>query len=195
MKRPCTSFIKRASRRLAIPTKNTYRMKQSFIYLALFFLSGLAVAQNSAELEKRNGFKDIKLGTPIDSIKGATFKSEATNREGQLSKIYLVDHPNYKNIGDVIVEAVELTTYKGLIYIIKVLTVKDTRLMKGMELALGKSEWDLRNEQYFWKSENLILTFKAVEKDKIELTYTSFPVLKKMKDDKKKEVENIADDF
>lgn len=170
-------------------------MKQSFIYLALFFLSGLAVAQNSAELEKRNGFKDIKLGTPIDSIKGATFKSEATNREGQLSKIYLVDHPNYKNIGDVIVEAVELTTYKGLIYIIKVLTVKDTRLMKGMELALGKSEWDLRNEQYFWKSENLILTFKAVEKDKIELTYTSFPVLKKMKDDKKKEVENIADDF
>ena len=170
-------------------------MKQSLIYLALFLLPGWAAAQNSAELEKRNGFKDIKLGTPVDSIKGATFKSESTNKEGQLSKIYTVDDPTYKNIGDVIVEAVELTTYKGLIYIIKVLTVKDTRLMKGMELALGKSEWDLRNEQYFWKSENLILTFKAVEKDKIELTYTSFPVLKKMKDDKKKEVENIADDF
>ncbi|GCC50551.1 hypothetical protein SanaruYs_07660 [Chryseotalea sanaruensis] len=170
-------------------------MKRSLIYLALFFSSGWAVAQNSAELEKRNGFKDIKLGTPIDSIKGATFKSESTNKEGQLSKIYAVDYPVYKNIGDIIVEAVELTTYKGLIYIIKVVTVKDTRLMKGMELALGKSEWDLRNEQYFWKSENLILTFKAVEKDKIELTYTSFPILKKMKDDKKKEVENIADDF
>ncbi|NBW34876.1 MAG: hypothetical protein EBR30_07625 [Cytophagia bacterium] len=84
---------------------------------------------------------------------------------------------------------------KGLIYIIKVITIKDTRLMKGMELALGKSEWDLRNEQYFWKAENLTLTFKAIEKDKIELTYTSFPVLKKMKDDKKKEVEDIADDF
>lgn len=170
-------------------------MRLVLIFLPLILWSGLSHAQNSAELEKRNGFKDIKLGNPVDSIKGAVFKSESTNKEGQLSKIYQVDNPAYKNIGDIIVENVELTTYKGLIYIIKVLTVKDTRLMKGMELALGKSEWDLRNEQYFWKSENLILTFKAVEKDKIELTYTSFPVLKKMKDDKKKEVENIADDF
>ncbi|NBP70120.1 MAG: hypothetical protein EBU52_15410 [Cytophagia bacterium] len=175
--------------------QNTQHMKQALIYTALFLVSGWAVAQNSVELEKRNGFKDIKLGTPVDSIKGITFKSEFTNKEGQLSKVYAVDNPAYKNIGDVMVESVELTTYKGLIYIIKVITIKDTRLMKGMELALGKSEWDLRNEQYFWKAENLTLTFKAIEKDKIELTYTSFPVLKKMKDDKKKEVEDIADDF
>ena len=169
-------------------------MKYLFI-VALVAGSLQVKGQNSAELEKRNGFKDIKLGAMVDSVKGVAFKSENTNKEGQLSKIYMVDHPSYKSIGDVIVESVELTTYKGLIYVIKVLTVKDTRLMKGMELALGKAEWDLRNEQYFWKAESLTLTFKAVEKDKIELTYTSLPVLKKMKEDKKKEVEDIADDF
>lgn len=152
-------------------------------------------AQVSAELEKRNGFKDIKLNTLVDSVKGASFKSEFTSKEGQLSKVYSVDHPSYKNIGDVVVEGIELTTYKGLIYIIKVTTVKDTRLMKGMEMALGKSEWDLRNEYYFWKATKLSLSFKALDKDKIELTYTSFPVLEKMKEDKKKEVEDIADDF
>lgn len=171
-------------------------MKHLSIHTALFLLfSTTLLAQHSAELEKRNGFKDIKLGSPVDSVKGISFKEDITNKEGQVSKVYKVDHPDYKKIGEVAVEDLELTAYKGSIYLIKVITVKDTRLMKGMELALGKSEWDLRNEQYFWKAKNLTLTFKSIEKDKIELLYTSFPVLQKMKEDKKKEVETIADDF
>lgn len=171
-------------------------MKHLSINTALFlFLSTPLFAQHSTELDKRNGFKDIKLGTPVDSIKGIAFKEDITNKEGQISKVYKVDYPDYKKIGEVAVEDLELTAYKGSIYLIKVIAVKDTRLMKGMELALGKSEWDLRNEQYFWKGKNLTLTFKSVEKDKIELLYTSFPVLQKMKEDKKKEVEDIADDF
>jgi hypothetical protein len=171
-------------------------MKHLSIYTVLcLLLSTSLLAQHSAELDKRNGFKDIKLGAVVDSIKGISFKEEITNKDGQLSKVYKVDNPNYKKIGEVVVEDLELTAYKGSIYLIKVIAVKDTRLMKGMELALGKSEWDLRNEQYFWKGQNLTLTFKSVEKDKIELLYTSFPILQKMKEDKKKEVEDIADDF
>lgn len=163
----------------------------AFILLILTPLLG----QNSAELDKRNGFKDIKLGSPADSVKGVVYKNEITNKEGQVSKVYKVEHPDYQKIGEVEVKEIELTSYKGLIYIIKVNTVKDTRLMKGMEMALGKSEWDLRNEQYFWKGEKLLLTFKSVEKDQIELTYTSYPVIQKMKEDKKQEVKDIADDF
>lgn len=171
-------------------------MKHLSIYTALFLLlSTSLLAQHSAELDKRNGFKDIKLGSSVDSVKGVSFKEDITNKEGQVSKVYKVDYPDYKRIGEVALEELELTAYKGSIYLIKVIAVKDTRLMKGMELALGKSEWDLRNEQYFWKGQNLTLTFKSVEKDKIELLYTSFPVLQKMKEDKKKEVEDIADDF
>ena len=171
-------------------------MKHLSILIAmLLFMVSPLLAQHNAELDKRNGFKDIKLGTPVDSIVGISLKGEITNKEEQISKVYKVDHPNYKKIGEVVVDDLELTAYKGLISTIKVLTLKDTRLMKGMELALGKAEWDLRNEQYFWRGQNLILTFKSVEKDKIELTYTSFPLIQKMKEDKKKEVEDIADDF
>jgi hypothetical protein len=169
-------------------------MKKKWVVIMLL-LSHLTSAQHSTELDKRNGFKDIKLSSLADSVKGVVFKKDITNKEGQLSKVYNVDHPDYKKIGEVAIEEIELTAYKGLIYVIRVVTVKDLRLMKGMEMALGKAEWDLRNEQYFWKAEKLSLTFKSVEKDKIELTYTSFPVLQKMKEDKKKEVEDIADDF
>ncbi len=142
----------------------------------LFMLFGCMItpllAQHNAELDKRNGFKDIKLGTPVDSIKGISLKGEVTNKEEQVSKVYKVDNPNYQKIGEVVVEDLELTAYKGLISIIKVVT-----------------------EQYFWRGQNLILTFKASDKDKIELTYTSFPLIQKMKEDKKKEVEDIAGDF
>lgn len=167
----------------------------SILFMLIGCMTTSLQAQHNAELDKRNGFKDIKLGTPVDSIKGISFKGEITNKEEQVSKVYKVDNPNYKKIGEVTVEDLELTAYKGLISTIKVVTTKDTRLMKGMEMALGKAEWDLRNEQYFWRGQNLILTFKASEKDKIELTYTSFPLIQKMKEDKKKEVEDIAGDF
>ncbi len=170
-------------------------MKGISVIAMLLLAQITVVGQVSTELDKRNGFKDIKLGSLVDSVKGVLYKKDVTNKEGQLSKVYMVDHPDYKKIGEVVVEEIELTAYKGLLYIIRVIAVKDLRLMKGMEMALGKAEWDIRNEQYVWKGEKLGLSFKSVEKDKIELTYTYSPVLQKMKEDKKKEVEDIADDF
>ena len=169
-------------------------MKTQLITLSLLLIYFLTSAQ-SAELEKRNGFKDIKLGSHIDSVKETVFKKEITNKEGQVSKIYETKHPDYLKIGEVKVDEVELTTYNGLIYIIKVTADKDPRLMKGMEMALGKAEWDLRNDQYFWKATSLNLTFKSIEKNRVELTYNSYPVIQKMKTDLKKKVEEIADDF
>jgi hypothetical protein len=151
--------------------------------------------QHSVELEKRNGFKDIKLGSMVDSVKGIVFEKDITSKDGQISKVYSVENPGYKKIGEVTVTNLELTAYKGLIYIIKVTTEKDLRLMKGMEMALGKAEWDVRNDQYVWKAEKLTLTFKSGDKNTIELTYTSFPVQQQMKTDLKKKIEEIADDF
>jgi hypothetical protein len=171
-------------------------MKHISLCIALITgLFSIGIAQNSVELEKRNGFKDIKLGSMVDSVKGVAFVKEITNKDGQVSKIYLVDSPEYKKIGEVTVNNLELTAYNGLIYIIRVTTDKDLRLMKGMEMALGKAEWDVRNDQYLWKAEKLSLTFKSVDKNSIELTYTSYPILQQMKTDLKKKIEEIADDF
>jgi hypothetical protein len=165
------------------------------LLLVLLISPNLTYAQHSAELDKRNGFKDIKLGSIVDSVRGLVYRKDITTKDGQVLKIHTTEHPDYKKIGEVVVEEVELTSYNSMIHTIKVRTVKDLRLMKGMEMALGKAEWDVRNEQYVWKGTHLGLTFKSIDKNEIELTYMSFPVIQQMKNDLKKKVEEIADDF
>ena len=51
-------------------------MKKTFIAFALLLVFKIINAQDIAELNRRNGFKDIKLGSSIDSIKGAALKKE-----------------------------------------------------------------------------------------------------------------------
>src|SRR5687768_8013774 len=89
--------------------------------------------QDLAELDKRNGFKDIKLGSSIDSVKGFKLKKEFKERDEYPAKLYEVEHPDYEKIGEVKIDKVELKTYKDLIYEINVVTDKDERLMKALE--------------------------------------------------------------
>src|SRR5688572_14550757 len=108
------------------------------IFLCLFSASACLSAfsqELSTELDKRNGFKDIKLGQRIDSIRGAKFKKDIKEKEEYPAKLYIVEHPDYDKIGEVKVQSIELKTYKDLIYQIMVIAHKDTRLMKGMETA------------------------------------------------------------
>ena len=109
-----------------------------FFFFILIFGTHTMTAQDLAELDRRNGFKDLKLGTPIDSVKGASFKKEAKEKNEFPVKLYLVDNPEYKNIGEVKVRRVEVKTYKDLVYEIVVIVNKDTRLMKGMQKSFGR---------------------------------------------------------
>lgn len=147
------------------------------------------------ELDRRNGFKDIKMTYPIDSVRGAKFKKDITETGNHPAKIFEVSDPSYMTIGEVSVNRIEVKTYKNQIYEIRVITEKDTRLMKAMETALGKPVYDVRNDTYTWTGKNLKLTFKPASKTKLELLYTSYVVHKLMKEDKKKKIDDIADDF
>jgi hypothetical protein len=152
-------------------------------------------SQDLAELEKRHGFKNIKLEAPVDTVNGFKFRKDFKEKEEFDAKLYSVDHPDYKAIGEVKIKEIEVKTYKDMIYEISVVADKDPRLMKALESLFGKSEYDLKNETYFWKTENLILKFRTQGKNHIEMLYTSFVVQKKMKDDKKQKVDDIANDF
>jgi hypothetical protein len=167
---------------------------RTLILLTASFSLFVANAQET-ELDKRNGFKDIKLGVSVDSVKGATFKKDIKERGHFPAKLYEVEHPDYASIGEVKVNKIEVKTYKDLVYEIFVVTEKDTRLMKGMEMALGKAAYDLRNESYNWIGKNLTLKFKSHSKKELELLYTSLTMHQMMKDDKNKKIESIADDF
>jgi len=169
-------------------------MKKTFIAFALLLVFKIINAQDIAELNRRNGFKDIKLGSSIDSIKGATLKREFKEKNEFEAKLYEVNHADYKTIGEVEVKNLQLMTYKDLVYKIIVSTSKDARVMKALEKSYGKATYVVRTISYNWAAENLSLTFKA-HKNKIELIYRSYPVLRKMAEDKGKKIEEIAEDF
>lgn len=165
-----------------------------FIFLLSFIVSA-TYAQDLNELEKRHGFKDIRLGMIADSVTGVKFKKEIREKDEFPARLFVVDHPDYSRIGDVKVKSIELKAYQDLIYEISVIVEKDTRLMKALESIYGKAEYDMKNETYFWKTENLILKFRSSGKNHLELLYTSFVIHKMMKDDKNKKVDDIANDF
>jgi hypothetical protein len=170
-------------------------MRKAVILIALILSFGAASGQDRAELARRNGFKDIKLGTPIDSIRGAAFKKEIKEKNEFPAKLFEVENAALMSIGEVKVRRIELKTYKDLIYEIGVITDKDTRLMKGMIKSFGQPKYILTTDTYNWLADELSLTFRDYSKNEIKLTYRCYPVLKMMHADKGKKIDDIAEDF
>ncbi len=167
-------------------------------YLGILFFTALPLigsSQDLAELDRRRGFKDIKLGTPIDSLRGTTFKKDLMEKNEFPVRLYAVENPEYETIGEVKVKKVEVKAYKESIYEIVVITNKDTRLMKGMIRSFGKPVYILTTDTYNWKADSLSLTFKDHSRNEIRLTYRYYPVLKQMRIDKGKKIDEIAEDF
>lgn len=163
--------------------------------LLLILAPLLANGQDLAELNRRRGFKDIKLGSRIDSLKGAEFKKDMLEKNEFPVKLYNVDNEAYESIGEVKVKKVEVKAYKDEIYEIVVITQKDTRLMKGMQKSFGKPVYILPTDTYNWKTDSLSLTFKDHARNELRLTYRYYPTLKKMQIDKGKKIDAIAEDF
>ena len=163
----------------------------------LFFIAITppCISQDLAELDKRNGFKDIKLGYPIDSVSGFKLLKEFKEKDEYPAKLYTIEHEDYKKIGEVKINKVELKTYKDLVYEIRVVASKDPRLMKALESLYGKADYDIKNDTYFWKTDNLILKFQSDGKHKLEMLFVSYGLHKAMKEDKDKKVDDIANDF
>lgn len=170
-------------------------MMRYFLTLLLTALISNLDAQHLNELEERHGFKDIRLGMLADSVKGSKLKKEFKEQNQYPARLYTVSHPDYSRIGEVKVKDVELKAYKDLVYEISVIVDKDTRLMKALESLYGKADYDMKNETYFWRTENLILKFRSSGKNSIELLYTSYVIHRMMKEDKDKKIDDIANDF
>jgi len=170
----------------------THRLK---ILLLLLFAFSNSFGQGLSELDKRSGFKDIRLATLIDSVKGYKLVKEFKERDEFPAKLFEVENNDYEKVGEVKVHKLELKTYKDLIYEINVITDKDERLMKALESLYGKSEYDMKNETYFWKTDSLILKFKSQGKHRLQMLYVSYNVHKMMRQDKDKKVDDIANDF
>ncbi|HAC24430.1 MAG TPA: hypothetical protein DCE81_05900, partial [Cytophagales bacterium] len=64
-------------------------------------ITTLACGQSVEELNKRRGFKNIRLDFTTDSIKGLIFEKDIQERNEFSAKLYRVEHPDYESIGGV----------------------------------------------------------------------------------------------
>jgi hypothetical protein len=173
---------------------NNRNLFLTILLINLFSLS--VIAQNDlTELDKRNGFKTLKMGMSIDSVKGAIFKKDFKEKGKHPAKLFDVNHPETNSIAEIPVNKIEVKTFNDLIYEITVLTPIDTRLMKGLESAYGKPVYDVRDKSYTWLGKTLSLKFRQAPKDQLELVYSSVPVKQMMFEEKTKKIEEISQDF
>ena len=163
--------------------------------LLLMLITTLACGQSVEELNKRRGFKNIRLDFTTDSIKGLIFEKDIQERNEFSAKLYRVEHPDYESIGGVKVKEIKLKSFQDQVYQIQVITSKDPRIMQGLEKAYGRSTYSIRSETYYWKGDSISLVYKAHGKNAISLIYSSSRVHRLMMKDKTKKIEEVAEDF
>lgn len=164
--------------------------------LALALLSSTASAQSLEELERRNGFKDIKLMSHASKYEGLELKKEGVENETfPNSTIYTAKKGFYDQIGNLKIFELEVFAYKDSIYQIHVVTEKDPNLYKGMKKLFGEPEFAYGSGKYYWSTDKLRLAYESHSKNKIAMTYFSYLMVEKRKMEKKQVVENIVDDF
>jgi len=167
-----------------------------FQLVIVFFSCCLQVmGQKSVELDRINGYKDIKLGQPLDTTLNIVFISELKEKNEFTAKLYQIKNPEFMTIGEIVVNNLEVKTYKDLVYAIMVTTEKDPRLMKALERNFGVSKFNPIAGTYNWSTKNISLSFKKKSENELLLTYIYFPVLEMVAKDKDKKIDEIASDF
>lgn len=172
----------------------TYLKKIFFILTCLVFINPL-YSQSVDELDKRNGFQDIKMATNINDYPGLEYKKDVADDIFPNTRLYTTKKGFYEKIGSLKIYDLEVKTYNDSIYEIRVITEKDPNLYKGLKDIYGEPEYSYRAGTSQWNGSNLRLSYSSHSKNKMELKYYSFVMVTQLKNDKRKVVEEIADDF
>jgi len=155
-----------------------------------------ANGQSIEDLEIKHGFQDIKLDSQISDYSNLIFKKSIKIKKSEVP-ILLFDREkgSYQKIGDVSIKDFEVRTFLGKIIEIKIITPKDTDIMKALKLLYGEPNFSVRSNAWEWRSDGVILSVKSIGKNKIEIIYASRKLNKYIKDNKEEGVENISTDF
>jgi len=170
-------------------------LRSSIFILFLLAISVAGKAQGAEELEKRNGFKDIKLMSAVSSYEGLVLKKETEHERYKTVGIYKAKKGFYETIGTLNIKELEVKTYKGGIFQIFVLVEKDPKLYRGLKKSFGPPEFSLRGQTYYWATPKLKLSFRSHDKNSVELVYYSYLMEKELDEEKKQEIDDISSDF
>ena len=165
------------------------------IVLPLFLSSIITSAQNVNELDKRNGFQDIKMATFVKDYEGLEYKKDIKHRLYPSAQLYVAKKGFYENIGDLKIYDLEVLVYRDSVFQIKIITDKDPLLYKGLKTAFGVPEFSPRTGKSQWNGNKVKLTFDDHSKRKMEMVYFSHEMTKKLREDKQEEVEVMSEEF
>lgn len=163
------------------------------ITLLFLVISVSGFSQFSTELDKRNGFKDIKILTDVTSYPGLKYWKEDKSQADHA--IYRATNGNYEKIGDVEIYKITVYTYRKLIFKIEVTTANNETLFRSLEKAFGNINSSLAASYSYWDGENLRLKYETLGSKKIKLTYLSKRIKQMIALDKKKAIDNLSSEF
>jgi hypothetical protein len=172
-------------------------MSKSLFIPVFLFIIVFAQAQSAEDLDKKNGFQDIIL---LSSAKGNVkleFQKDVDHEKVPHSQVqyYEAGKGEYETIGTVKIKSLEAWAYDDQIFQIRVITKQDPDLYKGLRQVFGKPAYSVREDLYYWSGEKVYLTYQAVDKNKLELVYFSKLLDDILKNEKKEEIDDIANDF
>jgi hypothetical protein len=165
------------------------------ILITLLFLviSVSSFSQFSAELDKRNGFKDIKILTDVTSYPGLEYWKNDKSKEDHA--LYRAKNGSYEKIGNVEIYKITIYTYRSLIFKIEVITANNEKLFRSLEKAYGKLHSSLAASYSYWDGEKVRLNYETLGSKKIKLTYLSKQIKQMIALDKKKAVDSLSSEF
>jgi hypothetical protein len=166
------------------------RVLTTIIFLSL---STFCYSQLSDELDKRNGFKDLKILSDVATYPGLEYWK--VDKSQPYHAIYKAKKGSYDKIGDVDISKVTVYTYRKLIFKIEVITEKDEKLFRSMEKAYGKITSSMAYSYSYWDGEKIRLKYETVGSKKIQLTYISKEIKKIIALDKRKDVDSLSTEF
>jgi hypothetical protein len=166
------------------------RVLTTIIFLSF---SAFCFGQFSVELDKRNGFKDLKILSDVASYSGLEYWKEDKSQPDHA--IYRAKKGNYDKIGDVDVAKVTVYTYRKQIFKIEVITEKNEKLFRSMEKAYGKINSSIAYSYSYWDGEKIRLKYETIGSKKIQLTYVSKEIKKIIALDKRKDVDSLSTEF
>ena len=170
--------------------------KINYVFFTTFFLCYLTgYSQSPDELERRHGFKDIRLEAEVADYSDLELKKQIKDEVFPGATLYVNKKGSYTDVGGIKIHDVEVKTYKGKIYEVRVVTDKDPNLRKGLDKAFGEAYYDFRSSAYVWNSASIRLQFKPESKSRLELIYYSHAMEKMRKEEKKNKIEDVSDDF
>ena len=164
------------------------------LFLILIMIVGIdSYGQSTKELDKRNGFKDIKLLTEAKSYPGLEFSKEVKDKPDY--SIYKAKKGSYESIGDVKILKMTVYTYRDLIYKIEVTTGKNEQLFRSLEKAFGQITSSIASKNSGWYGEKVSLVYEVDGAKKVNLIYSSKEIKLIIAKDKKKDIDSLSSEF